>query len=303
MDEVVDAVVVGGGPSGLAAATWLARYRRTVVVLDSAEYRNRWVERMHGYLGLDPEDPAELLRRARAALERYPTVRIAATRATAIAGEAGRFRVETTDATLTARRLVLATGVEDEFPDIPGFFDHYGADVFHCPACDGYEAKERAVAAIGWDEHVTGFARGLLEWARRVTVVTEGRSFRGDAANRRELAGAAIDIREEAVDGFLGERGALRGLVLEGGEELECELAFFSIAHHPRTELARGLGCELDGEGYVRVDECGRTSVEGVLAVGDLTPGDQLVQVAAAKGAVAGVACAKALSERLEDPE
>jgi thioredoxin reductase len=292
-----DAVVIGGGPAGLAAATWLARYRRTVTVLDSSEYRNRWTEHVHGYLGHDPVPPDDLLRRARSALERSPHVELVAARAESVGRQESAFVVGTADGRLEARRIVLATGVVDEFPDIPGFFEHYGADVLHCPACDGYEARDRDVVAIGWDEHVVGFALGLLEWARRVTVVTEGKRFDADDTHRERLANSGIGIVEEPVRGFVGTRGALEGLSLESGDVVECDFAFFSIAHHPRTELAEQLGCALTEEGYIRTDRSGATTVPGVYAAGDVTPGEQLVQVAAAQGTIAGIACARSLSD------
>ena len=293
--EPVDAVVVGGGPAGITAATWLARYRRSVVVLDSSEYRNRWVDRVHGYLGSDPVAPSDLLERGREQLARYESVEFISSRATEVRSEDEEFVVTTENGSVRARRIVLACGVVDEFPDIPGFFEHYGADVVHCPACDAYEARDRPVVAIGWSEHVAGFALGLLNWASAVTVVTEGRAFEGDARHRSALREAGIEVCEEAVSELHGSRGALRSLEIEGGREIPCEMAFFSIAHRPRTELATALGCELTEEGYVRVDEECATTVAGVWAAGDVTPGDQLVQVAAAEGAVAGIACARSL--------
>src|SRR5437763_15771955 len=115
MEESAEAVVVGGGPAGLAAATWLARYRRSVVVLDSGEYRNRSVERVQGYLGSDPISPDELRGRAREQLRRYERVRMIETRATAASRPEDRFRVTTQHGEVVGRRLIIATGVEDEF--------------------------------------------------------------------------------------------------------------------------------------------------------------------------------------------
>jgi thioredoxin reductase len=118
---MLDAVVIGGGPAGLAAATWLARYRRTVLVLDSGEYRNRWAEASHGYLGRDPVGPAELLARARADLAAYPTAEIRTARVVKVAADdAGGFEVATETDRLAGRRLVLATGVRDQFPEVQG---------------------------------------------------------------------------------------------------------------------------------------------------------------------------------------
>ena len=300
---MLDAIVVGGGPAGLSAATWLARYRRTVLVLDSGEYRNRWADASHGYFSRDPASPAELLARARADLGAYPTVELRHARVVkaASAGD-GEYEVVTETERLTGRRLALATGVRDQFPEVEGFFEHYGASVFHCPSCDGYEAKGRPVVAIGWSEQVVGFALELLGWASQVTVVTDGRRFEGDGGHRDTLERHGVAVREEPALELVGPRGELRAIRLEGGETVECELGFFSIAHHPVTGVAEQLGCERDSDGYLVVDATGATTVPGVFAAGDVTPGLQLVQVAAGSGATAGVGCALSLENDPRTP-
>ena len=291
-----DAVVVGGGPAGLSAATWLARYRRSVVVLDSGEYRNRWVDRSHGYLGADPQDPMRMLERAREDLRRYEAVHLRQERATAVhTDHGGRFVVTTEGGELTALRLVLATGVVDQFPAVDGFLDHYGTSVFHCPTCDGYEARDRRVVVLGWSEHVAGFALGLLDWAAELTMVTEDRPFEGAERHRAALARHGVAVLEDDAVAFEGERGDLQAVRLASGARVPADLVFFSIAHHPRTDLAVQLGCALTPEGCLVVDEEGCTTVPGVYAAGDVTPGIQLAAVAAGKGTVAGVSCAASL--------
>jgi thioredoxin reductase len=291
-----DAVVVGGGPAGLSAATWLARYRRSVVVLDSGEYRNRWVHRSHGYLGADPQDPMRLLQRARDELGRYETVQVRPHRATAAGRDgSGRFVVSTEGGELVALRLVLATGVVDAFPEVDGFLDHYGTSVFHCPTCDGYEARDQRVVVLGWNEHVAGFALGLLDWAAGITVVTEDRPFEGEERHRAGLARHGVALIEDDAVSFEGGRGDLGAVHLASGVRLPADLVFFSIANHPRNELAAQLGCALTPEGCMVVDDEGCTTVPGVYAAGDVTPGIQLAAVAAGKGTVAGVSCAASL--------
>lgn len=289
----VDVVVVGGGAAGLAAASWIGRYRRSVVVLDSQDYRNKQVERSHGYLGRDPQTPTELLERGRQEVLAYPTAEIRQAEAQRIARrDDGLFEV---DDDLLCHRVVLACGVKDAFPDVEGFFDHYGASVFHCPACDGYEARDKHVVALGWDPHLVGFASTLKNWASSVTVVTNGMRFRGDESCRAQLDDCDIPLLERDAVRFVGERGDLQGVELDGGEVLPAALVMFSVAHTPRTALAEQLGCRIDDEGYVEVDHEGQTSVPGVYAAGDLTPGMQLTLVAAASGVVAGVNAAQSM--------
>lgn len=298
-----DAIVVGGGPAGLAAATWLGRYRRRTLVLDAGEPRNRWVDDVHGYLGADPIAPDELLARGRAHVNAYDDVDLRQARVAALEPLDDGFRVTTAEDSWDARRVVLATGVTDVFPDVAGFFTHYGADVFHCPTCDGFEARGRRVVAFGWSAATAGFALELLDWARDVTVVTNGQTFEGGAAHQGALARHDVEVVEDEAAELLGPRGGLEGVRLRTGRRLPCEVAFFSIDHQPVTALACHVGCDLDGDGHVVVDEHGESSVSGVYAAGDLVPGLQLVQVAAAEGAVAGTHCALSLRNEPSPPD
>ena len=292
-----DCVVIGGGPAGLAAATWLGRYRRDVVIVDSRDYRARSVEHSHGYLARDPQRPLEFLQTAREQILGYRTVSYRTTTATAAERCAdGTFRITCADGDdLRALRVVLATGVVDACPDIEGFDEHYGASAFHCPACDGHDAEGRDVVAYGWDERLVGFAASLLNWARSVTVLTSGRRFDGDAACRAVLDRHGMDLVQTPVVRLLGNRGDLQGVELADGRVVPASVFFFSVAHRPRVDLARALGCRIDEDGYVAVDASGQTSVPGVFAGGDVVPGLQLVQVAAAQGVVAGVGAALSL--------
>lgn len=292
-----DCVVIGGGPAGLAAATWLARYRRNVVVLDSGDYRAQRVESSHGYLGRDPQRPLEFLSTAREQLFGYRTAQEVRARAeSAQRMSDGSFEVRCHDGRhVRAARVVLATGVDDTYPQLDGFADHYGASAFHCPACDGYTAEGQDVVAYGWDLRLVGFATSLLNWARSVTVLTGGRTFAGDDACRKVLERHDIEIVRTPAVKMLGTRGDLQGVQLDDGRLVPASLLFFSVDHVPRVDIARQLGCRVDAEGYVAIDGSGRTSVEGVYAAGDVVPGLQLIQVAAAEGCVAGVGAALSL--------
>jgi thioredoxin reductase len=296
------AAIIGGGPAGLSAAIWMARHRQSAVLIDAGEHRNRWVDHAHGYLGRDPLDPRALIERARADLASYDTITTVHATATAVErtstsddAEDLRFTVHTDQGTHTARRIILATGVVDTFPDVANFFEHYGADVFHCPVCDGYEARDKHIVVIGWGEQIPGFVLSLLAWASGVTVVTDGRELETDARRRKRLTDAGVEIITDEALELCGTRGNLSAVRLRSGIELHCEMAFFAIAHHPVTQFARDLGCVTTDEGYVDVDNEACTCVPGVYAAGDVTPGVQLIQVAAAKGTIAGVACARSL--------
>ena len=295
MSELEDVVIIGGGPAGLAAALWMGRYRRRTVVLDTGAGRNRFAEATHGYLGKDGWDPERIRASGRADVDRYDTVRFVSAAAHDIHKVDDRFRVATREGELVARRIMLACGVRDVTPAIPGFDELYGKHIFHCSCCDGYESSDLDVLAIGWGEHTAGYALDLLEWGARVTLVTNGEEFEGDRAGEVALQRHEIEVVEERVTEFHVEEGMMIAAVVESGRTIPANRAFFSIKHEPRNELAVKLGCDVDDMGYVQVGPHGETSVEHVYAAGDLTPGEQLVQTAAAEGAVAGIACAMSL--------
>lgn len=291
-----DVLVIGAGPAGLAAAMWAARYRRSVLLLDSGEQRNRFVDRSHGYLGFDDINPAELRERALADLKGYAETTVEAATVLDLRRDGTRFIARTdTLGEVVALRVVLATGVVDEFPQIDGFMEHYGASVFHCPTCDGYESQDQHVVAIGWSEQMAGFALTLLDWASSVTLITDGRELDVDATCHDALIRHGVRVVQSEARGFVGTRGDLRGVELADGQCVPCQRAFFSVAHHPRGFLAENLGARRTDEGCLVVDEHGQTTVPGLYAAGDITPGMQLVQVAAAKGSVAGIGAAVSL--------
>ncbi len=194
------------------------------------------MEKVHGVLANDPVSPQALLQQARADPERYGSVCLTPGTVAAITPTGSSwFRVEFEDATdpLLTRWIVLATGVRDVFPEVAGFFEHYGADVFHCPTCDGFDARGECVAVFGWAEHVAGFALELLDWAAQVRVMTDGRRFEGDEQQRAALADRGVELIEDRAVELLGERGAMEGVVLASSRQTECTMGFFSIAHQP----------------------------------------------------------------------
>lgn len=294
-EQTYDVVVVGGGPAGLSAGLWLGRYRRRTAIIDAGRQRNLSSRALHGYSSRDGIGPAEFLAALRQEVDGYPTVDLIEDEVREVTIEDGPFEVATEKMTYVGARLMLTTGVKDTMPDVPGFERHYGKDIFHCSCCDGYESRDQDVLAIGWGEHVAGFALDLLDWGARVTLITNGETFEGDAGCREALGNNRIAIIEERVEEILSAGETMRGVRLRSGRVIPGTRAFFSIAHEPRNPLARALGCRIDDLGYVVTDTHGLTSVTDVYAAGDITPGEQLVQTASAEGAVAGIACAMSL--------
>jgi thioredoxin reductase len=310
LPDEVDALVVGGGPAGSAAATWLGRYRRRTLLVDAGEPRNRWVEQVNGVPGLDPVAPDMLAEQVRRGLARYPHVTRIDGRVTSVErhdrGDGDCDFVATLEdgTTIEARRVVLATGVCDRFPELGRFEEHYGADIFHCPSCEGFDARDKDVVVLGWGPHIPAFGSELLDWAGSVTIVTDGPVPQVSADQLDACRDLGIEfVTDDPAQELLGERGAMQGVRLASGRVLPAGIAFFSIGHDANVDLAVSLGCDLDDDGVVVVDDQAKTTVDGVYACGDLTPGMQLVAVALGKGTTAGVACAKSLHGRDTSPQ
>lgn len=296
LPATVDVLVVGGGPAGLSAATWLGRYQRSTTVVDTGQQRNLPADHAHGLLSRDPTTPQELLTQARSGLDQYPQVSLHRGTVTAIHRDRDTlFRALIDGAEVRAQRVVLATGVRDRFPEIAGFGDHYGTDVFHCLACDGYTARDQAVIVLGAGEHVPAYAAELLDWTDDVRIVTDttGRAFNDD--QRAVLADQGIGVVDGVAETLIGAPGTLTGVQLADGDMVKGKKVFFSYAHQPANDLARQLGCELDHEGQIVVNGFHLTSVDGVYAAGDIIAGLQLIPVAMGTGTAAGIACATSL--------
>ena len=186
----VDVAVIGGGPAGLAAALWAARYRRRVLLIDGGRPRNAPTTATHGYLGTDGASPWDLISCARKDLLDYPEVTLVVdAEAIAVEVDADGFEVVLDDdRTVRALRLILATGVVDELPRIDRFKEFFGSCAFTCPTCDGYEAQNKTIVVIGDHQDFTAFAVGLLDWATTITIVVEATSTRGTYRRTRQRA-------------------------------------------------------------------------------------------------------------------
>ncbi|WP_040320696.1 NAD(P)/FAD-dependent oxidoreductase [Aeromicrobium marinum] len=263
-----DVLVIGAGPAGLQAALTIGRVHRTALVVDSGEYRNAATAHLHNLIAHDGWDPERLRAAARADLERYDTVSVLRGRVTSVAGSSGDFVAELADgSTRRARRIVLATGVRDELPDVPGLAQMWGRQVAHCPFCDGHELSGRRVGVLGASAPHLGHVAALL-----APIAADCVLLAGDLEfDEQVLAQASADGAR--VRGGLVERVAPRGdgltVHLVDGETLELDGLFVAPAVVQSAPFAEQLGVELNPSGGVAIDATGRTSVAGVYAAGD----------------------------------
>jgi thioredoxin reductase len=284
-----DAGVVGAGAAGLAAALTLRRHRRSVVVFDGGPARNYRTRRVHGVLGLPDISGRELHE-----LGRRQVGEVGGQLVDARVGEArpdgDGFVVCADDGRVwRVARLVLATGIQDVYPDIEGFFDFYGSSVFVCPHCDGYEVRDQPIALVAWTPSMLPFTLTLTQWSSDITIVTDGHAPPLEQADQQRLAEIGARVITKNIRRFEGSDGKLRALRFDDDTTLSVSAAFYTTEHQFQTALAKQLGCRLRSGGCVDVDEHLRTSVENVWAVGDLVGEEQLVPVAAAHGVKAGV--------------
>lgn len=302
-----EVVIVGGGAAGLSAALVLGRCRRRVRVYDTGTPRNAAASAIHGFLTRDGTPPTAFLKAARAELAAYGMRPVQAA-VHGIEAMADHFDVLVDGDRVATSMILLATGVRDHVPDLPGVAECYGRSVHHCPYCDGWENRDRRIVVLGKGQAVTGLALSLLTWSRHVTVVTNGPG-RLPPDSRARLARQGIAVRQERVLRLDHEGGAARALILsshpgaapgEGtsGERLTCDALFFTGGQSPQARFARDLGCEFTRKGTVRTDRLGATCVPGVYVAGDASHDVQFVVVAAAEGAKAAVAINKALQVR-----
>lgn len=302
-----DVMIVGAGSAGLSAALVLGRCLRRVLVCDGGKPRNAPSPAVHGFLTRDGILPDELLRLGREQLTPYKTVEVREARVTQVEVMAKYFRltVEGTTGrttTYTTRKVLLATGVDDELPPLDGMRDLWGSGVLHCPYCHGWEVRDKPLAVYGQHKSVTGLALLVSRWSKDIIVCTDG--WKGLTPNaRRRLRRQGISIREEELDRLVGDQsGELKHIEFKTGEKLARKAVFVHAHQHQRSPLAEQLGCEFSEKGAVLVDKDQQTSVRGFYAAGDITPGTQQALLAAAKGSQAAI-CINETLTREECPK
>jgi thioredoxin reductase len=294
---VYDIAIVGGGPAGLTAAILSARYLHSVVVIDSGDPRNWETRGVNGYLGLPQVRPAKLRKLGRKEAEAYGATLIDTTVLTAERQPEGLLRLTVEDGDpIVARRLLLAIGVRDVWPSIPGLSQVYGANAHVCPDCDGYEARDRKVVVIGTGRRVVSMALALTTWTHRIIICTNGRPPElDDAEYCSKLDALNIPVLTQPIVRVNYRGSDIECLELADGMSLDAEKVFFTLAQYPADDLGVQLGCERDKGGHIIVSEHFATSVPDVFAAGDITPGAQFAIRAAGGGAVAALAMHKSL--------
>ncbi|MDR3662423.1 MAG: NAD(P)/FAD-dependent oxidoreductase [Mycobacterium sp.] len=299
-----ECIVVGGGAAGLSAALVLGRARRRTLVIDAGEQSNRAADGIGGLLGQDGRPPAELYADGRRELAAYPSVRMVQGQVTGMAAQdGGPFRLELAGGSVQhADRVLLATGMQYEYPDVPGLEELWGRSVFHCPFCHGWEARDQTLAVLAEGDRAVHMALLLRAWTDDIVVLTNGPAGLAGLAEPQHgaLAAAGVRVDERKIVEFASQDNTLAAVVFADGEELKREGVLVASALRQRSPLATQLGVRIAPPGRVVVDavvvdQFNRTSVPGVFAAGDVCTEMPKVAAAIADGSAAGTAIVQSL--------
>ncbi|MDH1523911.1 NAD(P)/FAD-dependent oxidoreductase [Achromobacter mucicolens] len=292
-----DVIIIGGSFAGLSAAMQLARARRQVLLVDAARPRNRYAAQAHGFLGQDGVPPQEIVANARAQLARYPTVSFLDGEAIQALAQDGGFAVVMAGGEqVRGARLILATGMRDELPPLPGLQARWGQTVLHCPYCHGFEVAGEPLGVLAAHPMSVHQAMLLPDWGP-TTYFTQGQ-FEPSPEDARHLAARGVRVERTPVVALRGDAPALTGVVLADGREVPLRALFVASRVHMASPLAGQLGCEFD-EGplgpVIRVDDMKQTTVPGVFAAGDASTPMSNATLASASGVMAGVCAHRSL--------
>lgn len=290
-----DAIIIGGSFAGLSAAMYVARARRTVLIIDAGSPRNRFAAHSHGFFAQDGSEPGAMLAAARAQVAAYPTVSFVDGEAVSAAKEADGFSVTLASGEVVqGSRLVLAFGISDELPAIPGIAERWGKSVIHCPYCHGYEFSGQRLGVLKLSEMSLHQAMLIAEWGP-TTLYLNGDPG-PDAETLAQLRERGVRIEPAPVRELHGE-GAI-AIELGDGRTSEVDALYIGTRTRLNSDIAQQLGCESD-EGVwgsiIRTDEWKATTVPGVFAAGDITRSAHNVTWASADGVTAGVALHRSL--------
>lgn len=286
-----DTIIIGGSFAGLSAALYLARARRSVLVLDTGAPRNRFATASHGLFAQDGNDPRAMLETMCGQVAAYPTVQLRDRRALDVVQEDGAFRVTLDNGeAVMGTKLLLAFGVSDILPDLPGITERWGQSVIHCPYCHGYEFSGKRLGVLNLTPMSVHQASLIPEWGP-TTFFLNGGTIAPEAAAALERRGVVIE--PELVERLVGEGTGLSAVRLGNGIERELDALFIGPSNRLNSDIAERLGCAIEQGplgSMITVDEMKATSVAGVYAAGDVTRMGHTVTFACADGVTAALA-------------
>ncbi len=297
--EIQDCIIVGGGPAGLNAAVVLGRCRRKVLLFDTGTHRNRYSHGMHNYLTRDDIPPADFLDISMKELQKYGVNRLEKKVASARKNGEGVFVIKDEEAKLYyAKKLLIATGLSDNVPHVPGFKELYGKSVHHCPYCDGWEVRDKELGVYARDKNGFELALALKGWSDNVTYYADGKN-KLKPSEVETLTINNIPIISYPIERLQADGDQLTNVVFKNGESRPCDTIFFVNGFEQQCNLAETFGCNMSRKGVVLTNRYQQTNIEGLYVAGDASKDMHFVVVAAAEGAKAGVLINKELQKEL----
>ncbi|MCY7674836.1 NAD(P)/FAD-dependent oxidoreductase [Bacillus safensis] len=285
---LLDCAIIGGGPAGLSAALVVGRGRKQVIVFDDELPRNRVTQESHGFITNDGMTPFEIRQAGEADLQKYPNIKIKRNRIVDIQKKEESFTLLTHEGdAFEAKKIILATGLQDILPEIEGIHDVYGKTLFSCPFCDGWELKDKALALIAENQRTLHMAKLLSNWTKDLIVFTNGHVLAEE--DKALLTAHSIQVIDVPIVSIDHDNGQLRALQLANGEIVRREGGFVASEFKQSAPFAEKLGCQMTKNAGIETDILGRTTVSGVFACGDNLGGPAQLVLAAAAGSQAGM--------------
>lgn len=289
----LDVVIVGGAFAGLAAATYLGRARRRVLVIDAGKPRNRDAEEAHGYLGYDGRPPLSILDAAHRQIAAYPGVSLVEGKAVAAEALPGGFSVALDGGeVVTARKLILAHGLSDGLDPIPGMSERWGKSVLQCPYCHGFEFSGRRLGVLHGSSGSARQACLIASWGPTTLYLNGATLDEGDAAL---LAEHDVAVEPAKLTALVGEGTDLSAVRLEDGRDSPVEALYATSQSTLSSPIAEALGAAIDDGPLIRTDDDQMTTVPGLYAAGDIANALHSISRAVADGALAAISAHRAL--------
>jgi thioredoxin reductase len=283
-----EVVIIGGGAAGLSAALVLSRAQRKVLVVDAGEPRNAPAAHMHGFLSRDGMPPGELLAAGRREVKAYGGEFVDG-RVQSLTRDGDCFAVAVSGrGTFAARRVLVATGLRDELPDVAGIRARWARDVLHCPYCHGYEVRGQRFGVLGWSPEAVRYAQIVRQWSDQVLLFSAPGDLSDD--EREQLTARRIGIVEGKVEAIMVSDDRLQGVALADGRSVVRDVVFVPPRFVPNNDLLVQLDCALDEDGWVVTDSTGKASVAGVWTAGNVRNPRAQVITAAGDGSTAAIA-------------
>lgn len=283
-----DVIIIGGGSAGLSAALVLSRARRRVLVVDSGEPRNAPAVQVQGFLSRDGMAPGELLATGRNEVKGYGGEFLNAT-VSGLVQNGTSFSVQLTDGRrINSRRLLIATGLTDELPDIPGLRDRWARDVVHCPYCHGYEVRDQPLGVLGGPPDAVRYAQIIRQWSDDVVLFAPADTISNN--HRSQLLARSIHIVEGTPARVVVEDDHLTGLQMDDGRFIPRRALFVPPRFVPNSRVLHSLGCQIDENGWPVKDNQGQTTIPGAWVTGNVANPRAQVITAAGEGSAAAIA-------------